>query len=86
MNWYLAALKKYVDFDGRARRKEFWMFNLFNILIYFVCIILAVAVDKESISMVSAPLFKGAILARIKGCHDLHDYLRGRGTYSIENF
>ena len=26
------ALKKYADFDGRARRKEFWLFYVFIIL------------------------------------------------------
>ncbi|WP_405720025.1 DUF805 domain-containing protein [Streptomyces sp. NBC_01537] len=26
MDWYLAALKKYAVFSGRARRKEFWLF------------------------------------------------------------
>lgn len=36
MNWYLGCWKKYVDFSGRARRKEFWMFALFNILAAFV--------------------------------------------------
>lgn len=33
MDWYLKVLKHYVDFSGRARRKEYWMFVLFNILI-----------------------------------------------------
>lgn len=33
MNWYLEALKKYAEFNGRARRKEYWFFILFNILI-----------------------------------------------------
>jgi len=33
MNWYLVALKKYAVFAGRARRKEFWFFTLFNVLI-----------------------------------------------------
>ncbi len=33
LSWYLAALQKYVSFSGRARRKEYWMFTLFNILI-----------------------------------------------------
>ncbi|MER5202486.1 DUF805 domain-containing protein [Streptomyces sp. NPDC002825] len=32
MNWYLEVLKKYVVFSGRARRKEHWMFFLFNII------------------------------------------------------
>ncbi len=33
MNWYLEALRKYATFSGRARRKEYWLFTLFNILI-----------------------------------------------------
>ena len=33
MNWYVAVLKKYAVFSGRARRKEYWMFILFNIII-----------------------------------------------------
>jgi uncharacterized membrane protein YhaH (DUF805 family) len=32
MKWYLEVLKKYVVFDGRARRQEFWMFVLFNFI------------------------------------------------------
>lgn len=36
MNWYLEVLKKYAVFSGRARRKEFWMFCLFNIIIAIV--------------------------------------------------
>lgn len=28
MNWYLDVLKKYFVFQGRARRKEYWMFTL----------------------------------------------------------
>lgn len=33
MNWYLYVLKNYVTFSGRARRQEYWMFFLFNMLI-----------------------------------------------------
>jgi uncharacterized membrane protein YhaH (DUF805 family) len=33
MNWYLDVLKKYAVFTGRARRKEYWMFALFNVII-----------------------------------------------------
>lgn len=35
MSWYLGVLRKYAVFSGRARRKEYWMFFLFNILISF---------------------------------------------------
>ncbi len=40
MNWYLKVLKKYADFSGRARRKEYWMFVLFNIIFMIIAIIL----------------------------------------------
>ena len=39
MEIYLKALKEnYVNFSGRARRKEFWMFQLFLIIITTICI------------------------------------------------
>ena len=40
MNWYLAVLKNYVGFSGRARRKELWMFVLFNIIFAIVALII----------------------------------------------
>lgn len=33
MNWYLKVLKNYAVFRGRARRKEYWYFILFNFII-----------------------------------------------------
>jgi len=33
MEWYVAVLKKYTVFSGRARRKEYWMFCLFSFII-----------------------------------------------------
>jgi uncharacterized membrane protein YhaH (DUF805 family) len=36
MQWYTDVIKKYVVFSGRARRKEFWMFVLFNAVISIV--------------------------------------------------
>ncbi|MDZ4654996.1 MAG: DUF805 domain-containing protein [Coriobacteriia bacterium] len=36
MSWYLGVWKKYATFGGRARRKEYWMFYLFNIIFGFV--------------------------------------------------
>ena len=32
MLWFLKVLNQYSDFDGRARRKEYWMFVLFNMV------------------------------------------------------
>jgi uncharacterized membrane protein YhaH (DUF805 family) len=36
MSWYLEALKKYAVFSGRSRRKEYWFFLLFNIIVSIV--------------------------------------------------
>lgn len=43
MSWYLQALKKYAEFSGRARRKEYWFFVLFNVLISIVLSIVDVS-------------------------------------------
>jgi len=41
-DWYLGiVLKKFADFNGRARRKEFWYFFLANLAISFVLGILS---------------------------------------------
>lgn len=36
MEWYLMVWRKYAQFDGRSRRKEYWMFVLISMIIYFV--------------------------------------------------
>jgi len=33
MRWYIEVMKKYAVFRGRARRTEYWMFTLFNVVI-----------------------------------------------------
>lgn len=38
--WYLKVLRQYVDFAGRARRKEYWMFTLINVIISVVLAII----------------------------------------------
>ncbi|MFN0128727.1 MAG: DUF805 domain-containing protein [Verrucomicrobiales bacterium] len=42
MKWYLDVLKKYAVFSGRARRREYWYFVLFNVIIS----VLSVFLDK----------------------------------------
>jgi uncharacterized membrane protein YhaH (DUF805 family) len=36
VNWYLEVLKKYAVFQGRARRTEYWMYTLFNIIAFII--------------------------------------------------
>jgi uncharacterized membrane protein YhaH (DUF805 family) len=43
MQWYLAVLKNYAGFSGRARRTEYWMFALVNLVVSLVLYILTFA-------------------------------------------
>ena len=43
MELYLKVLKQYADFSGRARRKEYWMFTLFNVIIVFALMLVTMA-------------------------------------------
>jgi uncharacterized membrane protein YhaH (DUF805 family) len=36
MEWYTMVWQKYAQFDGRSRRKEYWMFALVNAIICVV--------------------------------------------------
>jgi uncharacterized membrane protein YhaH (DUF805 family) len=51
MNWYLTVLKKYAQFDGRARRKEYWYFALFNFIVMVVLIGIDFSVGSGSAAM-----------------------------------
>jgi uncharacterized membrane protein YhaH (DUF805 family) len=51
LSWYLEVLKKYVVFDGRAGRPEFWYFTLFNVIIYVVLSIIDSAIGMRSTSV-----------------------------------
>ena len=36
MDWYIDAFRNYANFRGRARRKAYWMFFLFNLIAAFL--------------------------------------------------
>lgn len=40
MNWYLKVMRNYAQFNGRARRTEYWMFILVNCLFFIVAMII----------------------------------------------
>ena len=55
--FYMKCLKeKYASFDGRARRKEYWSFALFNAIVYFIFyavgIFLAVSTRSETLALI----------------------------------
>ena len=61
MQWYLAVLKNYAGFSGRARRTEYWMYGLINFIIAMVLYILAIAA-RSSLVFVLILLYDLAVL------------------------
>ena len=78
MNWYLKVLKQYVDFTGRARRKEFWMFTLINVLISwtlgFVFTFIALSIDVPALAFLayaySLAVFIPGLAVTVRRLHD----------------
>ena len=64
--WYVVPFQKYIDFEGRARRKELWTFVLVNIVL---------SVIINAISGLLGTLFSLAILlpSIAVGVRRLHD-------------
>ena len=71
MDYFLGAYKKYADFTGRARRKEFWMFVLF----YFIVSIVLGIVDSIIGFQLLGLLFSlGSLIPSLAiGARRLHD-------------
>ena len=44
MKWFIKCIKQYADFKGRARRKEYWMFTLFNAIFSIVASLIDTAI------------------------------------------
>lgn len=43
MEWMLMPYRRYADFSGRSRRKEYWMFVLLTFIVTMVCVGLMIA-------------------------------------------
>ncbi len=73
MNWYLEVLKKYAVFSGRARRKEFWMFFLFNLIITFVLGFIEVLVGGPGIvgTLYGLAVLIPGIAVSVRRLHDI---------------
>ena len=54
MEWMLMPLRRYAEFSGRSRRKEYWMFALLLVLIYLVFAVLMVTVGAGAFMAMAA--------------------------------
>nr|WP_177414054.1 DUF805 domain-containing protein [Pseudomonas tructae] len=57
--WYFEVLKKYAVFAGRARRKEYWMFCLVNVL---VAVVLGIIEGVAGTGAILSNLYSLAVL------------------------
>lgn len=74
MNWYLKVLKQYADFNGRARRKEYWMFVLFNLIITYGIIFLAMGIEVPELAILSTIYSFAVLVPSIAvGVRRMHD-------------
>ncbi|MFF2328276.1 MULTISPECIES: DUF805 domain-containing protein [unclassified Streptomyces] len=72
MHWYLDVLKKYAVFSGRARRQEFWMYTLFNIIAIIILAIIDAVIGSTPV--IVAIYYVAIILPTLGvGARRLHD-------------
>ncbi len=60
MHWMLMPLRRYAEFSGRSRRTEYWMFVLFQVLVYGALIVAFIAMAGAA---VASGDFNGAVAA-----------------------
>jgi uncharacterized membrane protein YhaH (DUF805 family) len=51
MEWMFMPLRRYADFSGRSRRMEFWMWQLWQVIVYVVVVVLAMALGGGAMMM-----------------------------------
>jgi len=72
MKWYLKVLQNYANFNGRARRKEYWMFFLFNILISIILNLIDANAGNEVLGTVySLAMLVPGIAVAVRRMHDV---------------
>ena len=73
MDWYLKVLKEhYADFEGRARRTEFWMFALINIIIMVILDFIGNMINFTWISTIySLAVVVPSIAVTVRRLHDI---------------
>lgn len=65
--WYVVPFQKYVEFEGRARRKEYWIFVLINLV---VSVILSNVFSLLG-TLFSLAIFLPSIAVGVRRLHDI---------------
>ena len=74
MSWYLSVLKNYAGFAGRARRQEYWMFALVNLIIYAVLEVIAGVTKSSAVTILlviyAVALIMPSLAVLVRRLHD----------------
>lgn len=73
MHWYLEPWRKYLEYEGRARRREYWSFTLGNVLIAFALVGLGTGVSESIFAVYSLFMLATIIPSLMVGIRRLHD-------------
>jgi uncharacterized membrane protein YhaH (DUF805 family) len=67
------CLRKYVEFNGRASRSEFWYFVLFQFLVYVAAAILGAGMGENNVlyGLAALGLLLPALGAEVRRLHDI---------------
>jgi uncharacterized membrane protein YhaH (DUF805 family) len=69
---YIKVLKNYANFDGRARRAEYWYFFLFNMIIAFPLAIVGGLIGNTILStLYSCAIFLPSLAVGVRRMHDV---------------
>jgi uncharacterized membrane protein YhaH (DUF805 family) len=72
MEYYLEALRKYAQFTGRARRKEYWMFFLFNLFFMAASMVIGFALEVPLLyPLYVFALFIPSLALGVRRLHDI---------------
>ena len=80
MYWYLEALKNYAVFSGRARRREYWFFMLFNVIIMVALTIIDYLIGSLGVvsglgilgSLYTLAVFIPELAVSVRRLHDIN--------------
>lgn len=62
MEWALLPLKRYADFSGRSRRKEYWMFALLVVVVSMVLAFVGIALGHGMATGSGIPMAAGPMM------------------------
>jgi uncharacterized membrane protein YhaH (DUF805 family) len=71
MSYYIAVLKNYAGFSGRARRAEYWYFTLFYMIVYVAVAVVAGIIHAPLLLVVyQLAMFIPSLAVGIRRMHD----------------